>query len=107
MNKTLTAIAAAALLTVAAATNAYAATGNGAPSGAHYNLNIIGVPQGKTASMDGNNGHRIFVNLDGISKIWLSQGPFGVLDANGTDGNGASFQLPNPDPDNDGITAYY
>jgi hypothetical protein len=29
-----------------------------------------------------------------------------VLDANGTDANGASFQLPNPDPDNDGITEY-
>lgn len=76
-------------------------------SGAHYNLNIIGVPKGKTASMDNNSGHRIFVNLDGNSKIYLSEGEtFQVLDANGTDNDGAGFQLPNPDPDNDGITEY-
>lgn len=57
--------------------------------------------------MDDNNGYRIFVNLEGKSKILLSEGEtFDVLDANGTDGNGAKFQLPNPDPDNDGVTEY-
>ncbi|MBN2412805.1 hypothetical protein JXQ31_14040 [candidate division KSB1 bacterium] len=77
------------------------------PNGAHYNLNIIGVPNDKTAEMDDNMGHRIFVKLDGKSKILLMEGdPFQVLDANGTDGNGAKFQLPNPDPDNDGVTVY-
>jgi len=81
-------------------------TGNGAPSGAHYNLNIIGVAKGKTADMTGSNGHRIFVPLEGKAKILLSEGDFQVLDANGTDANGASFQLPNPDPDGDGTTAY-
>lgn len=81
-------------------------TGNGAPSGPHYNLNIIGVPKDKTAAMTYNNGHRIFVKLNGKTKIWLAEGDFQVLDANGTDGNGAKFQLPNPDPDNDGITKY-
>jgi hypothetical protein len=80
-------------------------TGNGAPSGSHYNLNIIGVAQGKTADMSGNQGHRIFVPLAGSTKILLTEGDFQVLDANGTDGS-ASFQLPNPDPENDGITAY-
>lgn len=30
-----------------------AATGNGAPNGPHYNINIIGVPKGKTADMNG------------------------------------------------------
>lgn len=79
---------------------------NGAPSGAHYNLNIIGVPKNKTASMSGNMGHRIFVPLYGKTKILLSEGSFQVLDANGTDANGASFQLPNPDPDGDGKTSY-
>lgn len=81
------------------------ATGNGAPSGAHYNLNIIGVPKGKTSDMTGNNGHRIFVPLAGNCRINLSQGDFKVLDANCTDGPSA-FQLPNPDPDGDGTTAY-
>lgn len=82
-------------------------TGNGGPSGAHYNLNLIGVPKNKTADMSGDSGRRIFVKLDGNTKINLTEGiDFQVLDANGTDGNGASFQLPNPDPDNDGITEY-
>ncbi len=81
--------------------------GNGTPSGPHYNLNIIGVPRDKTADMTGNNGHRIFVKLEGNSKIYLGEGDsYQVLDANGTDGNGARFQLPNPDPDNDGMTEY-
>lgn len=79
---------------------------NGAPKGAHYNLNIIGVPKSKSADMTGSNGHRIFVNLFGKTKIMLKEGPeFKVLDANATDGKGV-FQLPNPDPENDGVTLY-
>ena len=71
-----------------------------------YNLNIIGTSD-KSAPMDNNNGRRIFVKLQGNSKIWLSEGPeFAVLDANATDGNGGRFQLPNPDPDGDGVTEY-
>jgi hypothetical protein len=77
--------------------------GNGAPSGPHFNLNVIGVPKGKTANMT--TGNRIFVPLSGTCKINLSQGTFSVLDANCTDGS-AKFQLPNPDADNDGITQY-
>jgi hypothetical protein len=82
-----------------------ALTGNGAPNGAHYNLNIIGVPKDKSADMTGNNGHRIFTKLEGKTQITLSAGEFNVSDANGTDGK-AAFQLPNPDPENDGVTAY-
>lgn len=79
---------------------------NGAPNGAHFNLNIIGVPKAKSASLSGSNGHVIFVSLEGKSKILLAEGAdFQVLDANGTDGS-AKFQLPNPDPENDGITQY-
>lgn len=73
-------------------------TGNGAPSGSHYNLNIIGVPFEKTADMTGDNGHRIFVLLDRRTKIMLEQADdFGVYDADGTDGT-ASFRLPGPCP---------
>ncbi len=81
-------------------------TGNGAPSGSHYTLNLIGVSKDKAAAMDGNNGSRIFVPLWGKAKINLSEGDFGVLDANGTDADGATFSLPNPDPDADGKTEY-
>jgi len=90
-------------------------TGNGAPSGSHYNLNIIGVPKDKTADMNNNDGHRIFVQLYGgsaagditgknftdiskVNTILLAPAPAGssfqVLDANATDKNGAVFQLP-------------
>jgi len=79
--------------------------GNGAPSGAHYNLNIIGVKNPKTADMTGSSRHTIFVPLSGSTRILLSEGEFAVLDGNGTDGS-AAFQLPNPDPDNDGTTWY-
>ena len=73
------------------------ATGNGAPSGSHYNLNIICVPNGKKADMTGTEGHTIFVSCSGTSKINLIEGPdFEVLDRNGTDGS-ASFQLPPTD----------
>lgn len=82
-----------------------ATTGNGAPSGSHYNLNLIGVPKGKTADMTGSNGRRIFVPLSGSCQISLGEGEFNVLDANCTDGS-AQFTLPNPDPDNNGITTY-
>lgn len=69
-------------------------TGNGAPSGPHYDLNIHGVAQGGSAST-GSNGHDIFVPLQGKCTISLSPGSFQVLDPNCLDGN-AAFQLPNP-----------
>jgi hypothetical protein len=97
---------------------AMAGNGNGSPTGAHYNLNVIGVND-KTAEMKGDNrGHSIFVKLWGKSKIWLceagvdeecdhlSTDAFAVLDKNGTDTDGALFALPNPDPDGDGTTVY-
>jgi hypothetical protein len=89
---------------------ATATTGNGAPSGAHYNLNIIGVPKDKSPTFDGGSGRRIFVDLGKTgavanTRINLIEGDFAVIDANGTDGT-AAFQLPNPDPDGDGTTAY-
>jgi hypothetical protein len=79
-------------------------------TGAHYNLNIIGVQNRKTADMTGTSGHTIFVDLEGKSKISLAEAPegesFEVLDRNGTGGSGAKFQLPAADPDNTGTTWY-
>lgn len=85
-------------------TTAAATTGNGAPSGTHYNLNIIGVPKAKSADMSTAGGNVIFVGLGSkttpvSTKILLEQsaasGVFAVLDKNGTDGE-ASFSLPAP-----------
>lgn len=87
-------------------------TGNGAPSGPHYNLNLIGVTNGKNPSLTGSDRHTIFVPLNTAADdpvpgtdIWLTQGPFAVCDGNAfdaaTDCNGtqiaklgAVFQLP-------------
>jgi hypothetical protein len=80
-------------------------SGNGAPSGPHYNLNIVGVPNPKTATMTDTSGHSLFVPLQGKCNINLQQGSFSVLDRNCTDGS-AQFQLPNPDPTNSGQTVY-
>jgi len=90
-----------ALVALVALTVAPAFAGNGAPQGPHdYQLNIIGTSD-KNADMTGNNGHRIFVSLEGKTKINLVEGEYAVLDANGTDNDGATFQLPAP-----GLDAY-
>ena len=85
------------------------AAANGLPNNGHdrlYKFNIIGVPRAKNPDMTGDAGKRMFVKLEGQSKIYLQPGEFDVIDANATDGNGGRFQLPDPDPDGDGETWY-
>jgi hypothetical protein len=83
-----------------------AQAGNGAPSGSHFNLNVIGVSNAKKSSMDDSQRHTIFVPLAGSCRIGLAPGDYKVLDGNCFDGNDAAFQLPNPDADGDGTTTY-
>lgn len=87
------------ILTTALATFALTSEDGTKLSGAHYNLNIIGVQNPKTAVMDSSNGHVIFVPMEGKSQINLMEVPegedFKVLDGNATDGP-AAFQLPKP-----------
>jgi len=103
-----------ALLATMVASPALAQTGNGAPNGPHYNLNIIGVDpeKAKKVDMTDSNRHTIFVALgkkgDGIeTKIYLgASDDFVVCDGNGFDAahdctntlvspsNGAVFGLP-------------
>ena len=93
-----------------------ALAGNGAPSGAHYNLNIIGHTKCSGDDLVGSNRHNIQVLLNGgdaadaidgqvattldkRNKIFLQQsfdGTFQVMDGNACDGNGARFKLPAP-----------
>jgi hypothetical protein len=96
------AVSAAATLPASAASTS---TGSGAPSGTHYNLNLVGVANPKTATMTGSDGHTMFVPLSGSCKMNLAEGAFKVTDRNCTDGS-ASFQLPNPDPGNTGTSVY-
>jgi hypothetical protein len=101
--KSYLAAAALAATTATAVAAQKAATGNGAPSGSHFNLNIVGVVHGKNPNMAKGGGDVIFVGLgtssDAVTtKILLSQtadSEFAVLDKNGTDGE-ASFALPLP-----------
>src|SRR5262245_32913548 len=92
-------------------TSAFGQTGNGAPSGAHYNLNILGKTQCAGDDLTDSQRHTIQVLLNGgdvaedlngtlasaidkRNKIYLKEGPdFQVLDGNACDG-GAAFQLP-------------
>jgi len=98
-------------------TAVFVATGFAAPAladginlkGPHYNLNIIGVENPKTAPMTDSERHTIFVGLGRkssvTSHIYLVPGPFGVCDGNAFDAansctgevianQGAVFQLP-------------
>lgn len=62
-------------------------TGNGAPSGQHFNLNIIGAPNAKNENFDGGNGSRIFVNRTGQTQFYVHGGTsYAILDHDGTDG---------------------
>jgi hypothetical protein len=80
---------------------AFASVGGDIPdNGQHYNLNIIGVPKGKTVDMTDSQRHTIFVPLntqglvDKSVKIYYVPGPdFQVLDGNATDGE-ATIQVP-------------
>jgi len=71
-------------------------------SGWHETLNIIGVQNPKKVNWDAVEmehgvGSTIFVNLEGKNKINLVCGDeFAVLDKNGTDADGATFQMLDP-----------
>ena len=89
------AFALSAVVAVPAA--ALAGTGNGAPSGPHFNLNIHGVTNTNGMSYSGQNKNDIFVNLTGKCTIDLTKGtPFEVLSPDCTKGSPARFQLPTP-----------
>jgi hypothetical protein len=112
MKKALWSLSLATVLAAAVATPVWA--GNGAPSGAHYNLNIIGVENPKSSTLTGSDRHTIFVGLGSkkpaapvTTDIWLVPGEFKVCDGNGFDAaydcagqqvgrgmNGAVFQPP-------------
>jgi len=106
-------ILAAVALAVGSATPSLAQQtppGNGALSGSHYNLNILGFTNCPGGTFTESNRHTIavFLNLDDGSqngkvfstinkdnKILLSPGTdFQVTDGNACDGDGAAFTLP-------------
>ena len=103
MMRTCIAAAFAALLMV---TTAVAQNRNPCPGDKEYQFNIIGMAKGKNPPMTNNDGHRIFVALNGTTKIFMTGdtdpntaglqcgSKFDVLDANGTDNDGAKLLVP-------------
>lgn len=84
------------------------ALGNGFPDNGKatlYKMNIIGHPGSPSSDMLNDQGKRLFVRLNGNTRVLLSEGDFDITDADGTDGT-AGFTLPDPDPDGDGVTWY-
>ena len=94
MKKLLMLLVAAAVVSIPS----FAQNGNQAPSGPHYDLNIIGVDKAKTQPLTTGDRHTIFVPLETSSldgpdtdlvaghEIWLFQGtPFEVCDGNAFD----------------------
>ncbi len=83
---------------------AFAGIGSEIPdNGTHYNLNIIGVPHGKTADMTDSSRHTIFVPLGASGEVKschifvvrnvANPDQFEVLDGNATDGS-ATIAVP-------------
>jgi hypothetical protein len=97
MKRLTVALAATFVVGCMAAPTAFAGTGNGAPSGPHFNLNIHGVAHGEGFS--GSNQNDIFVPLYGSCKIMLQQSytyDFQVLQPDCINNPTAEFSLPAP-----------
>jgi hypothetical protein len=110
LNRIWTIVTAAGIVAAAATPALAQGGGNGAPSGGHYSLNIIGVENSKTSPMTDSHRHTIFVALGRggtvRTDILLEPGAeFRVCDGNGFDPaiscsgaalgrNGAVFSLP-------------
>lgn len=109
-------ISALTVLVAAMGLSLSAQAGNGAPSGAHYNLNILGKTTCAGDDLKNTNRRNIQVllnggqnkadvngtlalNVDKKNKIYLQQssnGTFNVADGNACDADGALFSLPAP-----------
>jgi hypothetical protein len=99
-------------LVVSASGTAFASqdkTGNGAPSGAHYNMGLIGYAKGDTVKNSNGNtsaGNVIHVPLWGSCRIDLTLNPtFDIFDNNCTDGL-SEFGLPAPTSGGSMISGY-
>lgn len=95
----------AAVTPTSASLDATTVTPLAAGSGQHFTLNLIG-KESIGAGTGGPGGHKIFVPLYGDCRIDLSEGDFAVGDADCVNDPRAAFTLPNPDPEDDGVSSY-
>lgn len=97
MRRFLIAFVVCVVVFAAGGATAFGGTGNGAPNGPHFDLNIHGVANGQ--GFNGNNQNNIFVPLFGKCTINLVQAltfDFQVLQPDCVNNPPASFSLPAP-----------
>lgn len=89
MKKKIFALTAVTMMLLVGFISVEAGKGNNAPSGPHFNINIIGVPHDMNDNFDGGNGARIFVDRDGTTFFYVhgADEPFQILDHDATDGS--------------------
>jgi hypothetical protein len=75
-------------------------------TGSHFTLNVLGKEKVGAGTGDKVGGSKIFVPLHGNCRIDLSEGGFQVQDADCVNDPRAAFRLPNPDPENTGVSHY-
>lgn len=99
-----TLLAVAAVLALASVAGAASI---GKVSGAHFTLNLLGKDSIMPDATGGPGGSRIFVPLHGVCRIDLTESEdFAVEDGNCTDDARSEFSLPDPDPEDDGVSSY-
>lgn len=76
------------------------------PSGEHFTLNVLGKEKLGLGTGGKTGGSTIMVPLYGTCRIDLSEGSFAVGDKDCVNDPRAAFTLPNPDPNNDGVSEY-
>lgn len=95
-----------ATLAIALPTPAAAVEEAPLPGGEHFTLNVLGKEKVGLGTGDKTGGSKLFVPLYGQCRIDLSEGNFQVTDADCVNDPRAAFTLPNPDPENDGVSEY-
>lgn len=76
------------------------------PSGEHFTLNVLGKEKVGLGTGGKVGGSTMMVPLYGQCRIDLSEGEFQVTDRDCVNDPRAAFTLPNPDPEDDGVSEY-
>ncbi len=80
------------------------------PYGGHFDLSVVGIPQGNSAVSFSENGrllHSLYVPLDGKMAITLLSGTeYAVIDPYGAEGSNAVFSLPVDSSKTSGVSTY-
>lgn len=83
-----------------------AAIANSVPKGTRYNLDLLGVPKGKSPKITVSENQRIFLPLTSACEIKMAEGVYAATKTNCNNGV-VSLQMPNPtNSQSGGVTTY-